>query len=113
MLIGPGAGVGLFFPKRLVNGFFGLALGAGVGVAPAAGEVPFFARDFVVVSGEAVETGLGLATAPGEGLFLARVFLGEASGLALVCGLAAGEGLAPSVFLARCFGLADGVGVCE
>jgi hypothetical protein len=36
------------------------------------------------------------------------------SGVALMTGLEAGEGLAFSVFfVCRCFGLADGVGVCE
>jgi hypothetical protein len=79
----------------------------------------FFARVFFgVPSGEAVETAVGLATAPGAGeglaLFLARVFFGVPSGEAVVSGVVAGEGLAFSVFFVRrCFGLADGVGVCE
>lgn len=92
-----GAGLGdAFLPKRLLIGFFAVGLGAGVGLATATGEVAgaalFFACGFFgVPSGEAAATGLGDATAAGEG-----------------------EGLAFSVFFVRrCFGLADGVGVCE
>ena len=117
-----GAGLGdAFLPKIPLSGFFAVGLGTGVGVATVTGEVAgaalFFARGFFgVPSGEAAVTGVGEATAAGEGLalFFARVFFGVPSGAALVAGLEAGEGLAFSVcFVRRCFGLADGVGVCE
>ena len=119
-----GAGLGdAFLPKIPLSGFFAVGLGTGVGVAAVTGEVAgaalFFARGFFgVPSGEAAATGVGVATAAGEGegvaLSFARGFFGVPSGVALMTGLEAGEGLAFSVFfVCRCFGLADGVGVCE
>jgi hypothetical protein len=92
-----GAGLGdAFLPKIPLSGLFAVGLGTGVGVATLSAE------------------------AAGDGLFLARVFFGLPPGEAAVAGVAlgdtveAGDGLAFSVFFARrCFGLADGVGVCE
>jgi hypothetical protein len=92
-----GAGLGdAFLPKMPLSGFLAVGLGTGVGVATVTGEVA------------------------GEALFLARAFFGLPLGEAPVAGVAlgetaeAGDGLAFSVFFARpCFGLADGVGVCE